>query len=341
MFGSAAIDVAVGLFLVFFVFSTLASGFNEGLATLLEKRANDLVKGIRKLVDGNPDPTQDPAPHTSRAIPTADQLTDALHNNKLTHWIYKHPIIDDLKRPGWKNRRRKPSYISSRNFTRALVDVLVPDAQGQTTLDQVRASVETLDDSSGLKRPILALVDEANGDITAFRTAAEGWFDDQMDRVGGWYKRWSRKVLFAIGIVIAVVLNVDTLAVARDLWRNAPLRSAVAARAAEAEDCRTDESPLQCADRQLAGLDELPIGWTFSKDCLDGRPCDGWAAKVGDLGSRFKNNGAGDNLMKLLGWGLTAGALSFGAPFWFDLLGKVSPLRTSKAPPSTTRERAG
>lgn len=116
------------------------------------------------------------------------QLQDALMNGQLTHWIYKHPIIDDLKRPGWKSRRRRPSYISFANFARALVDVLVPDAQGQTSLDKVRSSVATLDDDSGLKRPLLALIDEANGDITAFRTAVQGWFNDQMDRVSGWYK---------------------------------------------------------------------------------------------------------------------------------------------------------
>lgn len=332
MFGSTAIEVAVGLILVFFVFSLLVSGLNEGIATLFERRAEYLVRGIRKLVDGTPDPSPDPLPDNSRAIPTQAQLQDALMNGQLTHWIYKHPIIDDLKRPGRKSRQRRPSYISSANFARALVDVLVPDAQGQTSLDQVRSSVATLDDASGLKRPLLALIDEANGDVTAFRTAVQGWFNDQMDRVSGWYKRWSRKVLFALGVVVAVGLNVDTIAIASDLWRNTPLRTAVVARASEAEDCEPGESPIKCADRQLAGLDELPIGWTFETACLGGQPCDGWLAKVWDVPIRIKDNGAGDNFMKLLGWSLTAGALSFGAPFWFSLLSKVGPLRNAKAP---------
>ena len=332
MLGSTAVEVAVGLILVFFVFSLLVSALNEGLATLFDVRAKYLITGIRKLVDGDPDPRPDPDPSSSRALPTQDQVKVALTGATLTHWIYKHPIIDDLKRPGWRNRRRKPSYISSRNFSRALVDVLVPDAQGDTSLDRIRSSVASLDDKSGLKRPLLALIDEANGDITAFRTAVQGWFDDQMQSVSGWYKRWSRKVLFALGVLVAIGLNVDTVAVARDLWRNVPLRAAVVAQASEAEDCQPGESQLKCADRQLAGLDKLPIGWTADEKCLDGQPCDGWTAKVGDLWSRIEENGTADNLMKLLGWGLTAGALSFGAPFWFDLLSKVGPLRNAKAP---------
>lgn len=51
---------------------------------------------------------------------------------------------------------------------------------------------------------------------------------------------------------------------------------------------------------------------------------------------RIKDNGAGDNFMKLLGWSVTAGALSFGAPFWFNLLSKVGPLRNAKAPRDNT-----
>lgn len=314
MFGSTAIDVAVGLILVFFVFSLLVSGLNEGIATLFEVRANFLIKGIRKLVDGNPDPTPDPMPKTSRAIPTPEQVQAALSSGTLTHWIYKHPLVDDIKRPGWKNRRRKPSYMSSRNFARALVDVLVPDNQGQTSLDQVRASVANLDDASGLKRPLLTLIDEANGNIVAFRTAVQGWFDDQMERVSGWYKRWSRKVLLALGVLVAIGLNVDTVAVARGLWENAPLRSAVVARASQVENCEPGEAPLACADRQLSGLDELPIGWSPEER------------------SRIRDNDTGENLLKLFGWALTAGALSFGAPFWFGLLNKVGPLRNARTP---------
>ncbi len=59
--------------------------------------------------------------------------------------------------------------------------------------------------------------------------------------------------------------------------------------------------------------------------------------KLLDIPRRAKENGAGNGLVKLLGWGVTAGALSFGAPFWFDLLGKVGPLRNAKSP--TRRDR--
>ena len=40
--------------------------------------------------------------------------------------------------------------------------------------------------------------------------------------------------------------------------------------------------------------------------------------------------------VKLLGWLLTAFAVSFGAPFWFDALSKLGSLRTSGPKPTPT-----
>ena len=39
------------------------------------------------------------------------------------------------------------------------------------------------------------------------------------------------------------------------------------------------------------------------------------------------------NVATIAGWALTAIALSLGAPFWFDALGKVARLRTTGAKP--------
>ena len=40
-------------------------------------------------------------------------------------------------------------------------------------------------------------------------------------------------------------------------------------------------------------------------------------------------------ILNILGWLLTIGALTFGAPFWFDLLTKMNSLRAT-GPPATT-----
>lgn len=317
MIGSTAVEVAIGLILVFFVFSLLASGMSEAIAGLLRMRARFLAKGIRKLVDDTPVAKEDPDPGAIRVRPTPDQLSAALANSNLTPWLYKHPIIDDLRSPGWKDRRRDPSYLPARSFARALIDVLVPDATGADALDRLRASLDDLPDVTGLKRPLLALVDEANGSVDRFRSVVEGWFDDHMDRVAGWYKGWARRVLLALGLVVAVAFNVDTVAVARDLWDDAPVRAAVVAQASEAKDCDKEQSQSDCARERIADLGELrlPIGW-----------------------SGVDADDAGDWALRALGWAITAGALSFGAPFWFNLLGKAGSLRAAGDRPAKSGE---
>jgi hypothetical protein len=46
--------------------------------------------------------------------------------------------------------------------------------------------------------------------------------------------------------------------------------------------------------------------------------------------------GFADILLRLLGWLITAAAVSFGAPFWFDALSKLGSLRTAGARPQTS-----
>src|SRR6185369_2817433 len=60
------------------------------------------------------------------------------------------------------------------------------------------------------------------------------WFDAEMDRVSGWYKRHTQRLLLVIGVVIVLSVNIDTVAIARTLWTDPQVRAAVSA-AAEAD----------------------------------------------------------------------------------------------------------
>jgi hypothetical protein len=48
-----------------------------------------------------------------------------------------------------------------------------------------------------------------------------------MDRVRGWYTRFTRLILLVIGAVLVIVINADSINVATTLWREAPIRAAV------------------------------------------------------------------------------------------------------------------
>jgi hypothetical protein len=85
--------------------------------------------------------------------------------------------------------------------------------------------------SADLGKTVRALADNTAGGVVELRQEIERWFDESMDAVSGWYKRWTMWVQVVIGVVLAIALNVDTLRIVQELDRNDALRQALAARA--------------------------------------------------------------------------------------------------------------
>jgi len=97
-----------------------------------------------------------------------------------------------------------------------------------------------------------------------------------MDRATGWYKRSSQRFIFAFGVLVAVAANVDTFHVVTALWHDPTRRAQLAAGTAGPVAWRS-----YCLSR--VGWYDLPHDST------------GWA-------------------LKLLGWLITAAAITLGAP---------------------------
>jgi hypothetical protein len=140
-----------------------------------------------------------------------------------------------------------------------------------------------------------------------------------------------------------VLANVSAISVAQALYVDQPIRSAVVAQAQAGQLCDTaPDSDLSCEKRQLGVLRNLslPVGWQLGEavsDCKagnDGADCvwrpGAWLSWAWDS---LRAAGVGSILLRLLGWLVTAAAVSFGAPFWFDALSKLGSLRTAGGKP--------
>ena len=95
------------------------------------------------------------------------------------------PTITSESGSKWSELRGLPSYISSRSFADAVIDLVVPDPQGQITMDAIQANLDELPPAMPFRTSLEALVKNANGDVSKFRTSVEQWYDDHMDRVSG------------------------------------------------------------------------------------------------------------------------------------------------------------
>jgi hypothetical protein len=183
-------------------------------------------------------------------------------------------------------------------------------------------------DNPFVQRALLTAIDSAQGDLNRAQKNIEDWYDSGMDRVSGWYKRSTHWILFWIGLVVAVGLNVNTITIADYLYRNDAARSVIVARAeAAAKDTSVLSSNYFQARSSLDSLN-LPIGWSA-----------GWGApKRGDAtgATGFWNN----FLAPLLGLLITALAATIGAPVWFDVLNKIMVIRSTVKPHEKSKEES-
>jgi hypothetical protein len=294
------VEVVIGLSFLFFVLSIVVSAVNEAISALFKLRARTLEQGVVNLITG--------------ATGRAD--TEGVN---VVRQIYDHSLVN-----GYGQGSSKPSYLASRSFRNALLDVtglLEATADTPAPADdplrtevlrsEVEAKINAIP-SESLRDSLQTIWRSTSRDAVAFRAGVERWYDRGMERVSGWYKRRIQIILFVVGLAVAALINADALRAADHLWKDQAVRDGLIA--------QLESSPPGEADTDLVGrLDEIgfPIGWEEAN-----RPDDvaGW-------------------LVGVLGWLLTGVAVTFGAPFWFDLLGKVSNLRaTGRKPQSVLPE---
>ena len=291
MLDSAMLDVAIGVVSLYLLLSLLCSAVKEYIAGLLNLRANTLHDGVCALL------------HDPDAAALAAKVRD-------------HPLVSGITRRGKMATRGKdwPSYIPSRVFAAALLDVVAPadPTKPPKTFDEVRAAVARLP-SPDLQRSLINLLDQADRDLAKARERVATWFDDSMERVSGWYRRRVNHILLALGFAVSVVLNADTIAIGNDLFHDNALRAAVAAGAEQLvrQPRDTTAAPARLAQTAAGQLESLglPLGWRSFPATLAG-----WFTKA-------------------VGLLITTFALSMGAPFWFGVLNRFVNVRSGGPPP--------
>jgi hypothetical protein len=321
MFGSAILDVTIGLILIYLLFSLVCSALCEAIELVAKSRAKELERGFRSLLNDK-------------------------DGAGLVKSMYDHPMISALydgkyeRKEGklrWKNL---PSYIPSSNFAIALLDLVT---RGTAIDDQAAASktspsismlnlrsrIESINNPP-VQRALLTALDTAQGDLILAQKQIEAWYNSSMERVAGWYKRRTQFILLTVGLAIAVSANVNSLRIARYLYHDKTARDALVAEAS----MLSRDSTIMTANmtRVRAAIDSLnlPIGWESGG--LSGNP-------TGDAGNTALNF-----LLALVGWSATALAISLGAPFWFDLLNKFMVIRSTvkpneKSPVESSKDR--
>jgi len=338
---SSALDVAIGLAFLFFLFSLVISRINEFVATALNLRHKGLENALRAMLN---DHRPDAAKAGGNDVVSAGKVLNHALVKPIQQAIQGTFLSSALGKLGLG--RTKLSYLPSRTFSAAVFDLLAPaDAadpahpgatagKGAATDPMARAktAVEGMSEHNPARQPLLRMMTDAEGDRDKFRGSLEHWYDDTMDRVSGWYKRYVQRIILVITIMLVACLNVDTINIAQVLWRLPTERAAVAA--AAAKQAGSGSSASQNADevvRSISAL-KLPLGWTPPHITRVGPA--GATTVVVSTDPQHVPLGAASWLIKLLGQLITVLALSLGAPFWFDALPKLGSLRQAGPKPA-------
>ena len=347
MLGSPILDVAIGMAFIYLLLSLIASAIQELLSSLVATRSANLYNGIRSLLSGD------------------TTLVRMLYEHGLIAGLYRNPTQDFAGLGGsyFKNLRialqpfvglRRmaapgneptsdplllPAYIPARTFALALMDLLNEQkASGGDVMRSIRETLGSATAAGKVYTAIEALALDAGNDERAFQANLENWYNDSMDRVAGWYKHHVGNVLLVLGLLLSLSFNVDSIRIAKTLWFNPDLRQSLSTAAgdylkndASAKSANGNPAAAQSMEGNLRSTVNtfnnvsssltLPVGWRHTPP-----------EYIDTLTHHFTWDLARTILQAAIGWILTACALSFGAPFWFDTLNRFMIVRSTVKP---------
>lgn len=336
------LDLVVGVIFVFFLLSVICSSIVEMVLTFKKVRSDVLGRWLITIFDTK--------------VKNANGVDVPLGQE-----IMDHCALTALSPKG-----EAPAYIDSKNFVSAVLDKITTysSVTNPKSIDDIIQSIQSTTAISGeLKRTFLIYANEAKdtlnivtvkttGALELFRGKIENWYDSNMDRLTGTLKiDYTRKFTMTVAIIVTLLINADTIEITKYLYNNPEARAKVVAKAFETikdESIKNniehikqnksvkDDSTKLAYDQLNDSLkvkmvvfnqatsalkDSIPLGWTSSEF----------------LAQKSVFNWIGFIVKKLIGMAITVVAIMMGAPFWFDVLNKISNLRGTGNKPKESK----
>lgn len=368
MTGLTVLDVFISLVFIYLLYSLFAMTVIESVTSAFGSRSKNLQTGIDRLLsDDN---------NSSRWNHTILNLFYSFATNSFTKSFYKHPSIKYLghkginTKPSYISADRFSSTLidilkkgfheeAQDNISTALGNMLPFDltalkarisklaedlknleANDPTNTFEIESAKEELDFLNtdlqkrlsefpeflnetlkidpDTKYQLKNLWNEAADDVDKFKWLISNWYEEQMDRIAGWYKRKITYLTFVVGFIIAVLFNVDTIHIVKDLSTNETMRTLLV------------NSAQEFIANNPGGINDSTK--IEQKEYIDA------VKKEMDSYNSILSESNEDNYPAILGWLITAFAISLGAPFWFDMLNKVMKVRPSVQIPSNSNQ---
>lgn len=358
MSGFPILDLVLGMIFIYFLLSIICSSGVELWFTVLKTRARLLERWLKQIFDS---PALD-----SHGVLLVDKLNKPITVGQA---IMDHCMVTALSGKG-----KSTSYINAENFFSALMDkiTLSPVTDPKTgvqlppkTLNDYIDSIEKSTALSGeLKRAFLMLAYEAKQAVSAitllpaganitnnvnagvkselehFRNRIERWYESNNERLTGTLKRTkAAPATFIMAILITIGLNADTISIGKYFYDHKEETRQFADRAT---------TYLQNFEGRVEGINDGRVATSddsvaianldrdLKKVQTDIAVMKATVPKGLPIGWRMET---GNWLRHIPGWIVTILAICIGAPFWFDILNKITNLRSTGPKPGKEEEK--
>jgi hypothetical protein len=355
----AILEVAMGLVVMWLTLSVAVSQVQEWISSWLGLRAKMLELSITNMLKNG-------------------DLVKAFYNHPLIQTLSQpnKSIMEPLQPAGQVSKRqvqagqkkpsiiRKPSYIQAADFASVMMDLIMKDANtpdqqviatstptfAQKVNDGIsnfRQNYPGIDQIVELHFPHLtnAAIDTAKS-ATQAQINLENWFNSVQERAKGWYTRRAMIISFVLGLVFAVMFNVDSIQISSQLWKAPTIRQALVAQAGTtvangAAPTNTLSQLAKLNPQDYADSLAIPLGWSTAPVTDPAVTQCGWTPGQNVHPYIMLNNecnivvnlpamnNPGGWIAKFFGILITGLAAAQGSPFWFNLLNRLVNMRDS------------
>ena len=290
------LQVVIGIIFILLLLSLFATTVMELLSAGLALRGKNLEKALKNML---------------ASTDVDEHILQAFKDNSL----YRQ-----LSHKYGKKRSSPPSYMSSESFQSILFDIILKGKSA--SVHNLKEEILKIEDKD-LQNVMFQLLHDAEENLDLFKGEVKGWYNNIMDRASGWYKRMTQKILVVVGIIIAVAFNADTISIYNHLGSDPQSLEKMVTLAEKFVAENSENSNIGMAAQDP----EFEETYTKLKSLVDTQ-----ISQVNPVGWQNINFATMDPAswgVKILGWMVTALAISLGAPFWFDLLRKIVNIRGS------------
>jgi hypothetical protein len=315
MLNSPILDIAIGLSFLYFLMGLITSSINEMIMIRLESRPKKLKHAILHFLEND--------------------------WGAIGQQIIASPYVKALQ----KNPGGFPSKIPANAFAQGIIDVIKAGDNLPDNINDIREKIKTSMVITGEAQVwILGILDQSYGKVAHFYNGLESAYDEAMDRVKEWYTHQAKRWIFVIGLLLSILLNIDSIHIVKTLWGDKAKARELAMLTQQSmheiskdsisggfilKDEKghilyqyTSSDSLTSASKLTENFSQENTNVKHITATLKGLPIPmGW--NVNELQEQIFRPNEMEQISRILGWLITAIAIYLGAPFWFDLLKNI------------------